>query len=494
MKILVLDTIHGGKTIAGYLTALGHTCDTVDVYRHESGITEEEAVRNLTLKRYDLVCAPIHLSPEYCILKSAAAEGIPVRSHHEISSMIVSESVKCESVKSESYESKLTDTGNDTGNPKPVIEITGTRGKTTTAYAISHMLSHAAAISAIPPEKTPDFENSQKILETESGILHTSRETVTVPNGRVLQRVSITPASSIMPALYALKNNLWFVAEESLGVCGFGNLAVLTSTEDYPCADKKRSALAVKLASMAGCGRVLIGYGADKSKVLETVESLPPSRRIPRERLFFAYDVVGVDDGTCRYDSGGFSNREASEKIAGSFSNPLLCLEGYKQAIATAAAAACLLGYNPDSLSGFSSVPGRLSLTRENGITIIDNSNSGTNRNTSLIAAEYARKTDNTHSGIILVIGIESETVCEGFSKEDVTSAIAGIKPECAVVVGDSLKGIVTDDFDNTIIYHADNLESGRKRALEIAGVSDNEDKQGERGGKTVILCVKTWR
>ncbi|MBP5474921.1 MAG: hypothetical protein J6X83_01490, partial [Methanomicrobium sp.] len=162
----------------------------------------------------------------------------------------------------------------------------------------------------------------------------------------------------------------------------------------------------------------------------------------------------------------------------------------------TAAAAACLLGYNPDSLSGFTSVPGRLSLTRENGITVIDNSNSGTNRNTSVIAAEYARRTEN--AGIILVIGIESETVCEGFSKENVTSAIAEIKPECAVVVGDSLKGIVQEDFDNTsdntIIYHADNLESGRKRALEIAGVSGNEVKQGDCGGKTVILCVKTWR
>lgn len=467
MNILVLDTIHGGKTIAEYLAASGCICDTVDVYRHESGISEDEAVRNLTLKRYDFVCAPIHLSPEYCILKSAAAEGIPVISHHEIVSLIVS---------------GLSDTDADSENAKPIIEITGTRGKTTTAYAISHMLSHAVPMKPeTTPEKTQGNANSQKKQNTESGILHTSRETVTVPNGRFMQRVSITPASSIMPALYALKNNLWFVAEESLGICGFGNLAVLTSTEDYLCADKKRSALAVKLASMAECGRVLIGYGAEKSKVLETIESLPQSQRIPEERLFFATEIVDVKDGVCGYDNGNSG-----------FSNPLLYLEGYKQAIATAAAAACLLGYNPDSLSGFSSVPGRLSLTRENGITVIDNSNSGTNRNTSVIAAEYARKTDN--GGIILVIGIESETVCEGFSKEDVTSAIAEIKPECAVVVGDSLKGIAREDFDNTIIYHADNLESGRKMALEMAGVSDNEEKQRDCGGKTVVLCVKTWR
>ena len=267
MNILVLDTIHGGKTIAGYLTASGCICDTVDVYRHESGISEDEAVRNLTLKRYDFVCAPVHLSPGHCILKSAAAEGIPVISHHEVVSLIVS---------------GLSYTDANSENAKPIIEITGTRGKTTTAYALSHMLSRV-----IPQKnKTNDSETG------ESGILHTSRETVTVPDGRVLQKVSITPASSIMPALYALKNNLWFVAEESLGICGFGNLAVLTSTEDYPCADKKRSALAVKLASMAKCERVLVGYGADKRKVLETIESLPQSQRIPEDRLFFASDAV----------------------------------------------------------------------------------------------------------------------------------------------------------------------------------------------------------
>ena len=490
MNILVLDTIHGGRTIAEYLTASDCLCDTVDVYRHESGISEEEAVRNLTLKRYDFVRAPVHLSPEYCILKSAAAEGIPVLSHHEIVSLIVS---------------GLSDADVNSENAKPIIEITGTRGKTTTAYALSHMLSHAVTTKPEIPPKNPTG-NEQGIIDREineqginergindRGILHTSRETVAVPGGRILQKVSITPASSVMPALYALKNNLWLVAEESLGVCGFGNLAVLTSTEDYLCADKKRSALAVKLASMAECQRILIGYGADKRQVLETVESLPESKKIPAERFFFATEIVTVEDGVCW--CGGIGNGSASGKGTAGFSvfsNPLLYLEGYRQAIATAAAAACILGYNPECLSEFSSVPGRLSLTRENGITVIDNSNSGTNRNTAVIAAEYARK---IHSGgIILVIGIDSETVCEGFSKEDVSSAIADIKPDFAVVVGESLKSIVSDDFDNTIIYHADNLESGRNRALEIAAGSDCEQNGEDNGGKAVILSVKTWR
>ena len=213
------------------------------------------------------------------------------------------------------------------------------------------------------------------------------------------------------------------------------------------------------------------------------------------ERFFFATEIVTVEDGVCR--CGGIGNGSVSGKgTAGfsEFSNPLLYLEGYRQAIATAAAAACILGYNPECLSEFSSVPGRLSLTRDNGFTVIDNSNSGTNRNTAVIAAEYARKTADTQSGIILVIGIESETVCEGFSKEDVSSAIAEIKPEIAVVVGESLKSIVPDDFDNTIIYHADNLESGRKKALEIAAGSDCEQNGEDNGGKAVILSVKTWR
>ena len=177
MNILVLDTIHGGRTIAEYLTASDCLCDTVDVYRHESGISEEEAVRNLTLKRYDFVCAPIHLSPEYCILKSAAAEGIPVLSHHEIVSLIVS---------------GLSDADVNSENAKPIIEITGTRGKTTTAYALSHMLSHAVPTEPeIPPKNSRGNErgiNERGI--NERGILHTSRETVAVPGGRILQKLA----------------------------------------------------------------------------------------------------------------------------------------------------------------------------------------------------------------------------------------------------------------------------------------------------------------
>ena len=93
----------------------------------------------------------------------------------------------------------------------------------------------------------------------------------------------------------------WLVAEESLGVTGAGDLAILTATGDYTIAAGKRRALAEKIRSMSGCAEVLIPPGTD----------LPGA---------CAADTIAVVTGTlCRYRWKG---------IEGAFQNPLLALPG----------------------------------------------------------------------------------------------------------------------------------------------------------------------
>jgi hypothetical protein len=43
MKILVLDTIHGGLELASYLREKGHFVDVVDVYLGKFGLDSETA-------------------------------------------------------------------------------------------------------------------------------------------------------------------------------------------------------------------------------------------------------------------------------------------------------------------------------------------------------------------------------------------------------------------------------------------------------------------
>ncbi|MCA1915519.1 MAG: coenzyme F430 synthase, partial [Methanospirillum hungatei] len=75
MRILVLDSIHGGKVIADHLSIRGHVTDLVDVYRNQEGISPDLARSRV----YDLIIAPVHLDPDYSLLQDLPA---PVISHH----------------------------------------------------------------------------------------------------------------------------------------------------------------------------------------------------------------------------------------------------------------------------------------------------------------------------------------------------------------------------------------------------------------------------
>ncbi|MBN2733551.1 MAG: coenzyme F430 synthase [Methanomicrobiaceae archaeon] len=401
MYILVLDTIHGGREIACHLEKKGHKCDIVDIYRHETGISEADALKN----RYDLIVAPVHLNPKHALLNYS---GAPVISHHNAAAMILQDK-----------------------KPAQSIEITGARGKTTTAFALAHILKG-------------------------KGVLHTSKGTYKIPEDEILFKMSITPASVIRPALYAYKDKRWLIAEESLGVCGFSSLCILTSDEDYPIAGKNKTALSEKIRSFNGADKILLSYGVN-TKIKDALH---------------ASDYVYVNEDFCSYSYRDFK---------GSFKNPLLLIDGYKEALATAAAAGCILGADPKNLESFTPVKGRMSVLRLKDRYIIDNSNSGVSKKTALMAASYAGKLA-VKAEITLVIGIEAENICEGFSPEEVRDAIREIRPTRAVIVGDSLKGIKKEDIGNIPVYYEKNLESGEKKAFDIA----------DKG--CIVLCVKTWR
>jgi len=390
MKILVLDTIHGGAALAEALKRAGHAVDTVDVYRGREGISAEEAAK----RRYDLVAAPVHLDPAHPLLNAA-----PVAvTHHEAVRMLLVGS-----------------------RPAPMVEITGARGKTTTATALASVLPGP-------------------------GVLHTSMATVRYPDGVTLWKRSITPASVLPAAEEAARIGGWLVAEESLGVTGAGDLAILTSTEDYICAAGKKRALAEKVRSMSGCAEILAPPGTD----------LPGAR---------AADTIAVVTGTvCRYRWNG---------TEGSFENPLLALPGYRTPLQMAAAAACLLGADPAALAAFAPLEGRMAVSRRGGTVVVDNANSGACRETAVGAAAYARALAGG-GALTLVIGTEGQTICEGFPADEVKRAIEEIRPDRVVLVG---------DYPNIDGIPARSLTEGAGIAEEIS-----------KNGGAVVLAVKTWR
>lgn len=390
MKILVLDTIHGGAVIAEALERAGHAVEAVDVYRGQDGIPAEEAAK----RRYDLVVAPVHLDPDHPLLGTAPTA---ITHHEAVRGLLAGH------------------------RPAPMVEITGARGKTTTAAALASVLPGP-------------------------GVLHTSMGTVRYPDGVTLWKRSITPASVLPAAAEADRIGGWLVAEESLGVTGAGDLAVLTSTDDYPIAAGKRRALAEKLRSVRGCTAALAPPGTDLS-------------------FARAADTIADVEGTvCRYRWNG---------IEGSFENPLLALAGYRTPLQIAAAAACMLGVDPADLAAFKPLRGRMAVSRRGETLIVDNASSGACRETAVEAVAYARALSGG-GPLTLVIGTEGQTICEGFPADEVKSAIEETCPDRVVLVGDypEIEGITAADL------------------AEGAGIAYTYSN----GGGVIVLAVKTWR
>jgi hypothetical protein len=384
MRVLVLDTIHGGAELAVALRGAGHQVDEVDVYLGQAGIPVAEAL----VRTYDLVTAPVHLDPDHPLLRRHG----PAVSHHEMVKLVL-----------------------DGRLPHPFIEITGAQGKTTTAHALAALMPG-------------------------SGILHTSTGTYRYPERERLWKKSITPASLIVAAREAERIGGWLVAEESLGVTAAGDVAVLTSPEDYPVAAGKKHAIVEKCRLLSRARTVV----------------LPPG--IALSGGVAADEIVSFDGQVCRYEGCG---------IAGTFANPLCTLAGYRTALSLAAATACVLGIDPAPLAEFTALPGRMAARREGDLLIVDDANSGTNMATTAEAARYARELSGSET-LTLVIGEEARAVCEGFSPGDVRRAVSAVGPTATVYVGEG--------------HAAATLEAGLALARSITPAG------------AIVLAVKTWR
>jgi UDP-N-acetylmuramyl pentapeptide synthase len=406
MYILVLDTIHGGKVIGEEFAAGGDRVDCVDVYRGESN----PDVTTALTRNYDLIVAPVHLDPNHPLLHFSR---VPVISHHEAVRQLL---------------------GNKT--PETMIEITGARGKTTTAHALAFLMGG-------------------------TGILHTSTGTYRYPEKKWLSQSSITPGSVLAAARMACGIQGWLIVEESLGITCSGTLGIITSDEDYFFAAGKKSALGIKVASAQQC------------KLLLLAKNIPGDYL---ERVVHIEDIAASEGTECSLTIAGKTCR---------FSNPLLTLPGYRSPLMLAAAAAMLLGKDPEPLSSFSALPGRMSVSYDQGVLVVDNSNSGTNLSTTVEAARYARSISGKDA-ITLVIG-QSEgdgAVCEGFAIDQIRAAIDQIHPVCVVGVG-ALPISGTCEFDKMsplLSAYTATLAEGYTSALHLTDVG------------SIILAVKTWR
>ncbi len=122
-RVAVADVNHGGLVLAEELCRLGYDAFAVDVYgTRKPADTQIKVVTPADAGRFDALVAPVHMPPGP-LTDYARKEGIPIYTHHRMTGLIVAATGRLDGVRS--------------------VEITGTRGKTTTAFALAGMLAAA---------------------------------------------------------------------------------------------------------------------------------------------------------------------------------------------------------------------------------------------------------------------------------------------------------------------------------------------------------------
>ena len=247
-KVAVLDTIHGGATIAHRMVESGWEAASFEVYHHTPD-----------LEGFELVAAPVHLAPDNPALVEAKKRNLKIITHHQA----VGELFQPE------------------GDPAmEIFEVTGTHSKTSTALLLALLLSR-----------------QKRVLS------HTTRGLEIWQEGkpRLLQEgLSITPAN-VIPALAAAKAHevQALICEISLGGTGLADYGILTSLSgDYRIAVGTRWASTAKLQmlSLARRGARLLA-NAD-ARLSPDVSFARGGRIYARlDRLIFGKEEVHLDLG-----------------------------------------------------------------------------------------------------------------------------------------------------------------------------------------------------
>ncbi len=320
----------------------------------------------------------------------------------------------------------------------PVFEVTGTHSKTSTALLLAKILSGKRKV----------VSHTTRGIELWSGGL-----------SRMVQAgLSITPGNMIRAVEAAGTSQAdSLVSEVSLGGTGLADFGVLTSfSGDYRIAQGTAWASVAKLQ--------MVALAKEGSRIVANADV-----RISPDVSFGQEGFVWASPGKLHFGSEAVSLDLDQD----------LDYPGYETAISAAVAACFASGLGKEevaeALEGFDGFAGRMKVTREGGLEVYDSSNSG------LKVSDVERALDRISGGRIgLVVGEESETVCEGMDVQRLIVLLRLRRSEIdqLVLVGDRMAPWAVDLKAKT----APDLAAG----IEMARASGGIDR--------LLSCVKCFR
>lgn len=446
-KIALIDLTHQGIIIAQELNKLGFEVTGIDVYQtlnfEQIKNLEHEGIiiNNGSSVDFDLIICPVHLDPKNEFLNIAKQKNIPIISHHVAVRDILFLN-KC-------LKNSL------------VIEITGTKGKTSTSSLLANIISKKSTV-----------------------LLHTSRgvELWKCGKSRLLNKgFSIAPGSILQVMNIATKIEEKidvYIFEISLGFIGYGNIAILTTLDlDYLIAANTNYASNAKLSSL---NNFVMDFSLITNKNIKNIKE--------QHVIYFCINKKNISNNQDYYiNIDDFELSIIHNKCT------FVCnlLPGYDvKSYFTAFAGACTTSFELgitnneilEVIHTFNGIEGRMQEIFTDNITYLDNSNSGMNissvENILDIYLKQGKK-------IIIVIGEEAKQVCEGLDPQEIQQFIITKRSffEDIILVGPRMRDLSVING----LYYADNLKEGKKIAIQHAHSKKINDI-------IIALCVKCFR
>ena len=371
-----------------------------------------------SIANFDIVAAPVHLPSSNPVLIEAKKLQKKIITHHQAVGELLKESLKTD---------------------LEIAEITGTHSKTSTALVLAMMLSYQKKV-----------------------VSHTTRGIEVWMDGdsKVLQTgLSITPGNVIPAVDTALAQDAdALICEISLGGTGLADFGILSSfSGDYLIAKGCKWATTAKLQmlSLAESGAVLIANTDTK---------------VSADISFGPKGCIWAEPDKIRFE----------KEEAPIFLGEDLDFASYQTAISAGAAAAFVAGIEPEditqALHDFDGFSGRMKIVRKDGLTIYDNSNSGLKARDVNLALDKARG-----ERLCVVVGEESETVCEGMDIAALVDLLRRRRQEIQllILVGRRLEPWAEDLKAETALNLAAGIELARFAGQDI---------------DRMLLCVKCFR
>ncbi|MGM0771483.1 MAG: coenzyme F430 synthase [Halobacteriota archaeon] len=454
---VVLDLTHAGIPIAKEMVRLGYNVRAIDVYDTLDNATISNlqqifpvfsSSEDFELKTTETVVTPVHLNPEYHVLKSAREKGNNIISHHTMVGKLILE------------------TGRLSGSK--IIELTGTRAKTSTASILADILSRSMDVV---------LHTSRGLEHWKNGIATIIHRGLSIAPGSILSAIARTEEANITPEV--------FILETSIGGTGCADIGVITSLEqDYGIANNTSLASDSKLQMLDNAKKGSLAIiKSDAGKALQR------AAEIELEMITFSDNDDKTADFRLKMKGNSVAISSKNRTIEAAMDEGF-DLSAYRTAISAAAAISISLGIEEDqivdTLNHFRGLTGRMLKDELEGRILIDNSNSGMDIRSVKKALDYASGIlSDTNYGsdgkdIVMVLGEEAEQVCEGLPPEDVSEFLMkyGNSLDRVVLVGTRMRDIKYNDA-----YYEGTFEEGLSSALQYTNIGD-----------IIILCVKCFR